>query len=378
MMNVAARLLSVTAVLATALFAVQPSEAAAPLDYSIANGRYYSQAVESGQSGRGFSITDDGGVLFWSEYQRLGSVNALGYPISRRFILDGLPSQATQKGILQWHQANGHADLVNLMDYLSSKQGGDDKLDIKGVPRAAQLPPNQSWDQALQTRLPWLDASPAIKDYYYQGGQDMAFLLYGLPLSPAADKGEFVAMRFQRGALIQWKKDMPWAKAGDVTTANVGDLAKELGIIPAAALEPEAAPEPLVSAPDPSPSPSASSPSPTPTPVPAPTKEPMAVPSTQVSGLATWYGEPYHGRRTASGEIFNMYDPTTAAANIFPIGTWLKVTWTETGASVIVRVNDTGGFRAPYIVDLSWAAHQKLTGGAASTVPVVVEVVSGP
>ncbi|MCL4535920.1 MAG: septal ring lytic transglycosylase RlpA family protein [Bacteroidetes bacterium] len=378
-MNLAARLLSGTALLAAFLVAARPSEAAGPLEYDIANGRFFTEAVESGLSGRGFSITDDGGVLFWSEYQRLGGVGTLGYPISRRFVLDGLPSQATQRGILQWQGVSGQARLVNLLDYLSTRQGADDRLASKGVPRAAQLQAGQPWDQALQTRLPWLDSNPAIKAYYYQGGQDAAIFLYGLPSSPAVDQGDFVAMRFQRSALLQWKKDVPWAKAGDVTVANAGDLSKELGVIPKVALEAEAAPAPA------SP-PAAATPTATPTPqptalpsaTPVPTREPMADPSSRVSGLATWYGEPYHGRRTASGEVFDMNDPTTAAANIFPLGTWLKVTRTETGVSVIVRVNDTGGFRAPFIVDLSWAAFQKLTGGGSGSVAVTVEVVPGP
>jgi hypothetical protein len=248
-------------------------------------------------------------------------------------------------GILQWQPSAGQADLVNLMDYFGTRPNADDWLDrSKGIPRSTvKAVANQPWEQAVQTRRVLLDGNPAIKAYY--DGNPYALQLYGLPSTPATDRPFFVVVRLQRGVLVQWKHTHPWAKAGEVTPVLVGDLAKEFGLIPKEALEPELPPEPAKG----------------------------------VSGLATWYGQPFHGRRTASGEVYDMYNPTTTAANIFPMGSWLKVTWTETGNYVIVRVNDTGGFKAPFIVDLSWAAYQKLTGlGATGVVPVVVEIVPGP
>ncbi len=76
-------------------------------------------------------------------------------------------------------------------------------------------------------------------------------------------------------------------------------------------------------------------------------------------GFASWYGERFHGRKTASGETFNMY-ALTAAHPRFPFGTRLLVTSKTTGKSVEVRVNDRGPFSKGRIIDLSFAAAQKI------------------
>ncbi len=76
-------------------------------------------------------------------------------------------------------------------------------------------------------------------------------------------------------------------------------------------------------------------------------------------GLASWYGRRFHGRRTSSGEIYNMY-ALTAAHKTLPMQTWVKVTSQRTGRSVIVRVNDRGPFVRGRIVDLSYAAARHL------------------
>ena len=74
-------------------------------------------------------------------------------------------------------------------------------------------------------------------------------------------------------------------------------------------------------------------------------------------GLASYYSEMFHGRKTASGETFNMYK-LTAASNRYKFGTKLRVTCTTTNKSVVVRVNDTGAFTRKYgrEIDLSYAA----------------------
>lgn len=60
-------------------------------------------------------------------------------------------------------------------------------------------------------------------------------------------------------------------------------------------------------------------------------------------GLASWYGNEFHGRKTASGEVFNQYKKTVAS-NHLPMGTRLKITCIATGRSTIAKVNDTGNF----------------------------------
>jgi len=72
-------------------------------------------------------------------------------------------------------------------------------------------------------------------------------------------------------------------------------------------------------------------------------------------GYATWYGPGFHGKKTASGEIFNMYD-LTAAHRTLPFGTIVKVTNLRNGKSVIVRINDRGPFANQAIIDLSYKA----------------------
>src|SRR6266705_1352169 len=72
-------------------------------------------------------------------------------------------------------------------------------------------------------------------------------------------------------------------------------------------------------------------------------------------GLASWYGRGFHGKRTASGERYDMY-AMTAAHTILPIPSYARVTHLGNGRSVIVRINDRGPFRTDRIIDLSYAA----------------------
>jgi rare lipoprotein A len=77
------------------------------------------------------------------------------------------------------------------------------------------------------------------------------------------------------------------------------------------------------------------------------------------TGLASWYGSRHHGKRTASGEIFNQ-DKFTAAHRTLPWGTRVKVTNLANGKSVEVRINDRGPFEKARIIDLSRAAARSL------------------
>ena len=77
------------------------------------------------------------------------------------------------------------------------------------------------------------------------------------------------------------------------------------------------------------------------------------------SGQASWYGPGFHGRLTASGEIYDMYD-LTAAHRALPFGTTLRVTDLASGRSVIVRINDRGPFIGRRVLDLSYAAANRL------------------
>ena len=76
--------------------------------------------------------------------------------------------------------------------------------------------------------------------------------------------------------------------------------------------------------------------------------------------IASFYGKKFHGKKTANGEIFNQH-AMTAASNTYPFNTKLRVTCATTGKSVVVRINDTGGFhKYGRSIDLSQGAAEKL------------------
>ena len=89
------------------------------------------------------------------------------------------------------------------------------------------------------------------------------------------------------------------------------------------------------------------------------------------SGIASWYGKRFHGKKTSNGEIYDMYG-MTAAHTILPLPSYAKVTNPANGRWVIVRVNDRGPFKHSRIIDLSYAAAYKL--GYVSKGSTLVEV----
>jgi rare lipoprotein A len=90
--------------------------------------------------------------------------------------------------------------------------------------------------------------------------------------------------------------------------------------------------------------------------------------------MASWYGDPYHGRPTASGERFDQ-DSLTAAHRTLPFGTVARVTNLDNGRSVDVMINDRGPFIAGRIVDLSRAAASAIGALGPGVVPARLEVV---
>jgi rare lipoprotein A len=76
-------------------------------------------------------------------------------------------------------------------------------------------------------------------------------------------------------------------------------------------------------------------------------------------GVASWYGKDFHGKKTSSGEIYNMYD-MTAAHKILPLGTYVRVKNLENNRVIDVRINDRGPFIRGRIIDLSYTAAKKL------------------
>ncbi len=77
------------------------------------------------------------------------------------------------------------------------------------------------------------------------------------------------------------------------------------------------------------------------------------------TGIASWYGHPYHGRQSSSGEVYDMHQ-LTAAHRTLPFGAVVRVTNLENRKSVVVRINDRGPFVEGRIIDLSRAAAQRI------------------
>lgn len=95
------------------------------------------------------------------------------------------------------------------------------------------------------------------------------------------------------------------------------------------------------------------------------------------SGLASWYGSKFHGRKTASGEVFDM-NAMTAAHRSLKLGSYVKVTNNTNGKSVVVRINDRGPYHGNRMLDLSKAAANKLGIISRGVGNVTIEKVSGP
>jgi rare lipoprotein A len=91
-------------------------------------------------------------------------------------------------------------------------------------------------------------------------------------------------------------------------------------------------------------------------------------------GVATWYGRKFHGKKTASGERYDMY-AMTAAHTTLPIPSYARVTNLANGKSVVVRINDRGPFHADRIIDLSYVAAYKLGYVNAGSAKVEVEAI---
>jgi rare lipoprotein A len=94
-------------------------------------------------------------------------------------------------------------------------------------------------------------------------------------------------------------------------------------------------------------------------------------------GQASWYGERFHGRKTASGERFDMH-ALTAAHRTLPMGSRVRVVNQRNGRSVEVRINDRGPYGRGRIIDLSRAAARIIGMIQAGVVPVTVEILFIP
>lgn len=198
----------------------------------------------------GFAVCDDGAARFRSAYERFG-LQQIGYPISQRYTQDGFVTQAFQKGIMQWRADTGTVALVNIFDDLHNRGVDQTLLERRQTP----LPLPDGWDGRasttviIQNRQALLNSRPSLRSTYFASPDPLTF--FGLPTSEIEDMGNHYAIRLQRAVLQEWKETVPWARAGQVTIANGGEIAKESGLIPTSALTPQAQAPANVSAPAP-------------------------------------------------------------------------------------------------------------------------------
>ncbi len=94
-------------------------------------------------------------------------------------------------------------------------------------------------------------------------------------------------------------------------------------------------------------------------------------------GIASWYGQKFHGHETSNGEIFDVYQ-FTAAHKTLPLPSYVKVTNLRNQRSLIVRVNDRGPFHGDRLIDLSYAAAVKLGFQRHGTANVKIELLAAP
>jgi hypothetical protein len=219
-----------------------PSSARAA-DYDINGGHFFSQTNGRKDSAAGFSVTNADGIPLWDAFQTLGGVDVLGYPVTRRFELDGFTVQAFQKAVLQWRPDQGRQFwFLNTFDVLHDR-GRDDWLEVyRQTPRPLDTAPDAglAWDKVVARHVSLLGkAPPALKERFLSDPDWLDH--FGLPVA-AQEYGNSIVVRAQRATFQYWKEAVPWAAQGTVTVANGGDLAKEAGLYPWLAATPENAP----------------------------------------------------------------------------------------------------------------------------------------
>jgi len=225
-----------------AVVAAPPAGPNARQDYAIDGGGYFAQANGlGGLGGVGYTVTDEDGILFWTEFQKLGGAEVVGYPATQRFSYGGFVTQAFQKMVFQWRPETKTVAFVNVFDELS-RTGQDGWLQRSRQTPAAfdtSADTGLTFDKVTARHLAMLEQNQAIQQAFT--GTAGWLNRYGLPVS-WADYGNVFVVRAQRAVFQQWKVAVPWAAAGDVLVANGGDLGKETGLWPLAGTAPITAP----------------------------------------------------------------------------------------------------------------------------------------
>ena len=214
------------------LILVTQGSSSPPDDQSITNGWFFSQTGDG--SGNGYSVTNESDIPYWTFFQEAGGVQSLGYPVSRRWGDGSFTYQAFQKAVLQWQPGKGMF-YANTYDQLSMR-GYDPWLDaFRSTPPPQAFPEDEGkpFETVKQNHLRLLDHNVAIKAEWYKNSNWLD--AYGLPVS-YSDLGDVRVLRAQRAVFQQWMVATAWAMPGEVVVSNGGDIYKESGLIPSAAV----------------------------------------------------------------------------------------------------------------------------------------------
>ena len=233
--------LAVIAFLVSAVITTTPwTEAQAPdYDLPVAFGAHFFTQTNGGAGNTGYAVSNADGIPFWNFFQSAGGVEAVGYPVSHRFIWNGFTVQAMQKVVFQWRPEVQTVYYVNVLDEMHNA-GLDGYLQtVRVTPPIADWSGDAglSWDRVMERHLALLSANQAIAEVYYS--EEDPINRNGLPMAPIQDMGGVFVLRAQRKVYQQWLTDQPWARAGQVVVANGGDLGKEANLYPAAAVTPQ-------------------------------------------------------------------------------------------------------------------------------------------
>ena len=177
-----------------------PAQPALDHDLAVPGGaHFYTQTDgQGGATGTGYAVSNADAIPFWDFFRTAGGVEAVGYPVSHRFVWHGFVVQAFQKVVFQWRPEVGTVYYVNVLDEMHER-GLDPWLVT-----VRQTPPLADW--SADTGLPWeeiqarhlalLNANPAIAAVYY--AEEDTIHRNGLPMAPIQDMGGVLVLRAQR------------------------------------------------------------------------------------------------------------------------------------------------------------------------------------
>ncbi len=205
------------------------------LDHATADAHFFAQTGSG--TGLGFYVRDDADARFLTAFREGGGVHALGYPITRRFLLNGFIYQAFQKVILQWPIGADRANYANTVDWLGQIGVDADLYVQRQVPYYFPLAADRGLDPTdpedfghiVQNHLQLLAVDEQIRDFFL--AEPRWLELYGLPVS-YEDFGPVRVLRSQRQIFQVWNVPDLGGPVGKAILANTGDIAKEFGLLP--------------------------------------------------------------------------------------------------------------------------------------------------